>query len=192
MSNPDWGRVGVVPPDHHLSALGDATRWGATVVQHMPAIDGVSFQGGTLTADQVLSASCRDAYPRVWSLYGTLSAPPFAWTLGNGAGPELFGCQVVVTMGLGQSQLVHAFNIRAVINADSPFYYITDGFNALFSNVAFGPSETHPFIIPGALVGNKVNMKVTNTLLTATPMAAFDFITTLMIVPYAPGVEAPK
>lgn len=180
--------MGVVPPDHHLSALGDATRWGATIVQNMRAFDGVIDRGDILSTDQVLSVSCRDQYPRAWTIIGSLSAPAFLWTLPDGIAVGQFASALAVTMGVGQTQLVQTFNLRAIISADAPYYWFSE-YNTWFGGEAY---ETRAFIMPGAVVGNKVNMRMINAFFFDAPSAAFDFTTTLMIVPFSPGVEAPK
>lgn len=187
MSNPDWNRVGVVPPDHHLSALGDATRWGAQIVQPIRAFDGTTDRGGIFIQDQILSVSCRDQYPRAWTISGTFTAPAFLWTLPDGAAVGEFAIALAVSMGLGQAQMVQTFNIRAIVDADAPYYWFSE-FSTPFGSEGF---ETRPFIMPGAVVGNKINMRQIISYSRGVPSQAFDFTTTLMIVPFSPGVEAP-
>lgn len=196
VSKPDWARVGVVPPDHHLSALGDATRWGATIPQHFPGAANLAESPGLrIVTDQVLSVSCRDAYPRAWSIMGTVSAPTDLWALPDGLGLGEFGVAFVVTAGLGQATITHVINIRAVIDADAPFYYPSDFAGLPPGQGSFFPeARTRPFTIPNAVFGNKVNARlITSYFFPAgpVPFAAADVVTTLLLSPYSPGVEAP-
>ena len=180
--DPDWARAGIHPPNK-FGPLGDPTRWGATVVQAMPAIDGVVFRGGILQSGQVVSAQCRDQYPRAWTIAGTIGAPAFAWLLPDGFALNQFASALYVTMGQGQTQLVHNFNIRAIVSADAPFYWFSD-FQTPFGSEGL---ETRAFLIPGAVVGNAVNIQVWNAYFSNVASDPFNFVTSVIISPFDPG-----
>lgn len=192
--NPDWARVGVVSPDHQLSALGDATRWGAQLLQHLPGSPNIAtFPGQVLSNEQVLTVACRDQYPRAWTLSGTLNVPESMWALPDGIGPGMFLSALAVTVGLGQTSFVQVFNVRAIVNADAPFYFPSE-YAGITSAGSLAPLNTRPYVIPGAIIGKTVQVRVINSFffpLGPGPFDPVDFITEIMLTPFSPGVEAP-
>jgi hypothetical protein len=184
MPDPEWARAGVTAPAHY-GGLGDPTRWGAQITQHMPDIDGVVFRGAVLQSGQILSVACQDSYPRAWTLIGMLGAPRAAWLLPDGIALNQFASALYVTMGMGQTQVVHNYNLRAIIDADAPYYWFSD-FISPFGSEGL---ETRAFIMPGAVVGCSINIQIFNSLFTNVATPAFDFFTSLIVTPFDPGVS---
>lgn len=181
--------MGVTPPDK-FSVLGDPTRWGATVVQNTPNIDGVTVTGGLMQTGQILSAQCRDGYSRAWTMAGVLNAPAEFHLLSNSPFDPQFWCVAAyVSMGVGQVQIVHSFNLRAIIAADSAYYWNSDITNPFFANGASGFAGL-PFIIPGALVGNAMSIQILQSIKITTGSPGIVPITTSLIVtPFDPGAQ---
>lgn len=183
--HPDWGRFGITPPNK-FSALGDPTRWGATVVQDTnPAYDGSLLQTG-----QILHVQCRDAYPRAWTLAGTIQAPSEFFLLPNDpfdASGQYWVAAVYVSMGVGQVPIVHSFDIREIVTADEPYYWNSDISNPFFTRGANGFS-TFPFIMPGALVGTAMNVQILQAVKLAIPIPSVPITTSLIVTPFDSGV----
>lgn len=181
--------MGITPPNK-FSALGDPTRWGATVVQNTPNIDGVTVFGGLMQTGQILNVQCRDGYPRAWTLAGTIQAPAEFFLLPNVVVPAASWWVVAayVSMGVGQVQIVHSFNLRAIIDADSPFYWNSDISNPFFENAGAG-FQSEPFVIPGALVGTAMNVQILQSIRIAVGAPGIVPVTTSLIVtPFDAGV----
>lgn len=177
MNDPDWDRALV--HKGKLSPLGEPRLWGATVTQTIPA----GAAGATLTSEQVVQVACSDGYPRAWTLIGTIKQLSTIWAFAKSAsiGPtDFWFSQCEVTMGVGQTSIKHVFNLGAIADADAPFYF----------PVSFtGPtSESRAFIIPGALVGNAISIRVVNTFIFSVALGtAFDMQTSLVVTPFNPG-----
>lgn len=190
MGHPDWGRAGVTPPAQ-FGPLGDPTRWGATVVQTIPAIVlAAPFQGSVVQSGQILSVQCRDPYPRAWTIAGTLSVSiEELWLAPDANFASSWAAAAFVSMGVGQTQIMHTFNLRAIIEADSPYYWNSDITNPFFN--ATNAPRTRAFIIPGAVVGNAMSMQIVQSLhgpfLASLP--AVTFTTTLLVTPFDPGAK---
>jgi hypothetical protein len=185
-ADPNWGRAGVKPPDKY-AALGDPTRWGATArVQNTGVL--VAGQQVILQSEQFISVQCRDGYPRAWTIAGMINtlAEMFAAADYSSIGASYWGCSLFVTMGLGQTQIIHNFNLRAVLTADSPYYYFSD-FQSPFTDAAF---PTKAFIIPGAVIGTTVGIQVFQTVKLAFPPAfSIPFTTSVIVTPFDPGAQ---
>lgn len=190
MGDPAWGRAGIRPPNA-FGPLGDPVRWGATVVQTMPPIIlAAPFQGDIIRSGQILSVQCRDPYPRAWTLAGTLSiSAEELWLAPDANFASSWAAAAFVTMGVGQTAIAHAFNLRSIVEADSPYYWNSDLSNPFF-NSSNAP-RARAFIIPGALVGNAVNIQIVQSLhgpfLASLP--AVTFTTTLIVTPFDPGAK---
>lgn len=193
MSDPDWGRFGIVAPKPITQAaatqspLGDPVRWGANVLQTIEFGSLAPNRGAINQSGQIVQAQCRDAYPRAWTIVGTLSAPANIVTLPDGAAVDQWAAVMSVSMGIGQSQIVHNFNIRQIIASDAQWYW-----NSNIGDEIFGTSGNviRPFVIPGAIVGGTVAISIIQSLFSST---VGDFIaniqTTLAITPFDPGVH---
>lgn len=185
--NPDWGRMGISAP-HSFSALGDPTRWGGVDTPPSTTLqDGVPvlFQSG-----QILSVQCRDSYPRAWTMVGTLTAPAEFFLL-----PDLFNpalnywlAAAYVSMGVGQVQIIHSFNLRAIIDADSDFYWNSALDQPFFEESGNG-IVSRPFIMPGALVGTAISVRIFHALRIAGsgPIGPFSLTTQLLVTPFDAG-----
>jgi hypothetical protein len=190
MPEPEWARAGVTPPGK-FGPLGDPTRWGAQVTQRYPAQ--AASEIGIYRSGQILSAQCQDRYSRAWSIAGVVSAPNTVWsTFPDGLNPLFFPdgwtLAAFVSMGVGQTQIVHNFNLRAIIAADEPYYWNSNIQNPFFE--AIGDNVlSKPFIIPGAVVGNSVNVQIVSGLVGSGGTTAFDVTTTILVNPFDPGAK---
>lgn len=184
--NPDWGRVGARAPDH-FSALGDPTRWGASVKQAIPVAP-LTINGQL--PGQVLSVQCRDGYSRAWTMAGVVRAPRGYFNLADDAtAADGWTIAAYVSMGVGQVQIVHNFNIRAIIDADSPYYWNSDISNPFGVGLALDTPVSLPFIIPGALIGNALNVQFIQRLAISTPFPAGEVQITAIVNPFDPGAK---
>lgn len=180
MSDPDWGRV-LVPARHQTSAdpshtpLGDPTRWGAQVDQTVPA--GFAASGGSLVSSQINQVQCLDAYPRSWSIAGTIKALDTFWT----PAPGIWVSFLEVRMGIGQNIITHRFDLLAVVAADAPFY-VAEQFST-------PPAYSiKPFIIPGAVVANSIQTRwFNNYILGADVLTPFVMNIAVQVTPFAAG-----
>lgn len=187
MSQPDWDRVMARPPAAH-SALGDPVRWGATVSQTIEFGSLAPNRGAINQSGQIIQAQCRDSYPRAWTIIGTLSAPAGVVTLPDGAALDQWAAVMSVSMGVGQSQVVHNFNLRQIIASDAQWYWNSNTGDEIFGT---GGNVVRPFIVPGAIVGGTVAISIIQSLFSSTVGDFFaTFQTTLAITPFDPGVHA--
>lgn len=190
-NHPDWGRRGIEPPNK-FSALGDPTRWGATVIQSIPGL-----APGVIRIEksgQIVSAQCRDGYSRAWTLAGTLTVSDGTLIpLDDGLGPfhpDGWVAAAVVSMGVGQLQIIHSFNLRAIVAADEPFYWNSDPSNPFYANPFAGAVPvTLPFIMPGALVGNAINIQIFTGINGSAGTNPVTFTTSLILNPFDPGAK---
>lgn len=193
MNDPDWGRMMISPPPPAagFSALGDPTRWGASVSQVI-SIGGGSLFGALVQSDQIIQVQCRDHYPRAWTIAGVLTAPREAFLFADGYGDVKWASVLNVTMGLGQAAIVHNFNIRATVASDAPWYWNSDGNGTadMFDTTTGGPNpRSVPFVIPGAIVGTTVAIRVINAAFNSGQVIPFDatFTVALSITPFSAG-----
>jgi len=190
MNDPDWGRVGAVPPAHSISPLGDATRWGA--VDATPMVIGEETQSG-----QIVLVQTRDPYPRSWSLLGVLSMPApllFSGTLASEA-------VLQVTMGVGQVQILHEISLwlRNNSGVNSGLCFDQNSLNGgpytgqnYFANnplqnnlpLAYTPQ---PFAIIGGLIGQSIGIRVRYGALGVDAELPAPVYLSLIVTPYAAG-----
>ncbi len=187
-SDVDWGRY-----EYHSRAgdstgkthgpLGDPTRWGARVVQ-TPDPTSIAVQG--LISNQIIRAQCADTYPRPWSLIGTIEADKQLWdSPEDGSGGITWTSSLDVFMGVGQNTLIHRINVRAVVDADAPFYFDSDRLDASSPPTPF---RTRAFIVPGGLIGNALSITVRNFVLLGAPVVSLTpIVTQLQITPFNAG-----
>lgn len=178
MHPPDWDRW-LVASQKSLAPAGDPTRWGATVVQTVQPTSDLQILNS-----QVISANCRDSYSRVWSICGTISAPTGLWALPTGIAANEWMPQMLVTMGVGQTQIVHNLNLRAIVDADAAVYL--DGDSQFPTGGTF--FRVRPFIIPGGIVANAISIQIVNAVrFVPAPGAAFPIATSVLVSPFAAG-----
>jgi len=188
MSDPDWGRYGARPPNA-FEKVGDPTRWGGR--------DQVVVANNALeeSTAQIIQIATRDPYARNWSLLGVLSAPATFF-----AEPQS-SAVLLVTMGVGQVQIVHKIQIWAGVGlAAGSLCFDQDAANGgvffngdtyLLPNVAGTPITYQDmcFAIVGGLVGQTVSARARYVLAGAGPMPDFPALVflTLIVNPYAAG-----
>lgn len=182
--SPDWGRMGITPPGQFPSPMGDPTRWGASVPLQAP-ISG--FPGRQiLRSGQIIQMQCRDQYPRTFSIVGTLEFPALINALPDGGGNDQWGAALCVTMGVGQNQVQHNFNLRAILAADAPYYWNSD--QNLGGLIGLSSPFITPFVIPGAIVANAIAIQlIIGIILTVAPGINLDFRCNLQIGSLAAG-----
>lgn len=177
----------MITPPGHYKPVGDPTRWGAQIVQLIPAP--ATDAQAIYQSEQFISAHTNDPYPRPWSLIGTLSAPNFMYSLPDpavGVAPQIdeWSATLSLTLGTGQAQIVHNLNLRAIIDADSPFYRNSNAAEEMFATLGF---RVAPFIVPGAIVANAISIRVIHTISFSAPATAFPLTTTVLLTPLAAG-----
>ncbi len=180
----------MITPPGHYKPVGDPTRWGAAITQNIGDLAG---EVALITSEQFISAHTIDPYPRPWSIIGTVAAPPNMWSLANyprsGSFPaNLFTATLSCTLGTGQAQLTHNIDLRAVIDADAPFYRYSNPGDEMFS--ATGGVLVLPFVIPGgAIIGNAIAIRASMGVWfgAATPNDPFQITTTVLLTPFAAG-----
>lgn len=157
MHDPDWDRYEVHSRATDTTGkshtpLGDPTRWGALSTVNVQPITG--FQD--LVAPQVLRVQCTDNYSRPWAIVGTIRAPLDLWNAGPiGPSADSWNALLVVRMGVGQNTIEHDINLRAVIEADAPFYFESESANEFLAGF-----RVRPFVISGGLIGNALAVTV--------------------------------
>jgi hypothetical protein len=180
----DWDRY-LVDAAKKGSPLGDPTRWGALTRQEIPQ----TLAAQNLQSDQVLQVACTDRYARQWTIAGNLEASTVFWD----APPQGLGSANVgtwfsilrVRMGVANNTILHNIDLRAIIEAQAPFY--RDGsFGG--ESLAPGPTRVRPFVIDAAIVANNISIQIVNVFIyTVLPAAPLFFQTALQINPLAPG-----
>lgn len=190
MHDPDWKRYQAErsragdASEHSHTALGDPSRWGARVPLTLQAT-----AGNLVTSPQVIRVNAKDAgYSRAWSVVGNIEASQELWgLLPSGAGPGAWAVALEVTSGVGQNTMVQLFNLLAIVAADLPFYFDAP---LVPSFAPFTGNLIRPFVIPGAIVGYAVSMRVTVATLTPGPLSAVqDVVTSINIGPFNPGTH---
>lgn len=186
LSDPDWGRVGVRGPEA-LGApqLGDPTRWGANITFRVLNIVGPQiFRSG-----QIIHALTRDGYSRPWGIAGTLSFPQLILPLPNNMAGNSWIAALSITMGVGQTQIIHNVDLRATVAADDPFYWSGDP--TLEGQIGpFTVSDTvvAPFVIPAGIVGSMISIQLLmGFTFNPAPGAEFNFGGAMLLTPFAAG-----
>jgi hypothetical protein len=194
MNKPDWDRVlvdarsgGAQVRADKPPPLGDSTRWGANVPQTILFGSTAPNRGAINQSGQIIQVQCKDAYPRAWTIVGTLSAPANVWGLPNGAALGEWAAVMSVSMGIGQAQVLHNFDLRATVESDRPWYWNSNIGDEVFGTVG---NIVRPFIMPGALVGGSVSISIIQSLFT-NDVGTFtaNFLTSLIVTPFDPGIE---
>ena len=182
MSPPDWDRVRVTSDQKPGPPLGTPLRWGASVAMPVSSDAGIFFQ----ESPQIIQVDCADPYPRAWTVLGSIQADSDLWAYGQGAFINSYQPMLEVTMGVGQARVVHNFNLRAIIDADAPFYFQGQGGASFFGS---GRQLSKPFLIPGAVVGQSISMRVAHLLQNLAPVVpAFNpAIMSVILTPFQPG-----
>lgn len=183
MPAPEWDRA-LVPPQGKISPLGDPTRWGASVTLRPSSDVGAHYQA----SPQIIQVSCMDGYARAWSIVGTVTADAALWAyVDGGLFVNSYLPALEVTMGVGQAQIVHNFRLRPIIDADAPFYLQGQGSAGGF--LGDGTRLTKPFLIPGAVVGGKIQMRVEQLINNVAPVVpAFgDILYNVQLCPFNAG-----
>lgn len=189
-NQPDWGR-NQVNTATQVAPVGASTMWGAQLT--VPVIaDNVARR---YESTQIITAACKDSYSRPWSLVGSLRYPPgmsgMLDCLGSPApGPDEWCAVLIVSMGVGQVQVVHNINLRATIAAQAPFY-ATEA-QTLFTASVLPASvvDSVPFVIGAdALVGNVLMARLMLAArLTSPPLpASVQIGISLAVTPFAAG-----
>lgn len=152
MHKPDWSHLNVRSRANDTTgathtALGDPSRWGATLSVPYPQNRGLS----QTTSQQILRVQCADNYSRAWTLLGNVTNDAAIW-----ADPTRWTGILELTMGVGQNAIVQQINIRAVVAALAPFYVDLD--NA--AGGATGDRITKAFYMGGGIIGNAISARV--------------------------------
>lgn len=192
---PDWGRVMVSGPSQLAAAqYGDPVRWGATVLFTLPAAAPAGLN--VMRSGQIISAQCRDPYSRGWTIAGNLKyagvllsqpnpAPNVPMVAGEWAG--ILSC----TMGVGQTQVVHNYDLREIVAADRPFYRGSDNtISGIIGPLVGNTILEEAFIIPGAVVANMISIQVIIAIdLVAPPGVDLPFGCNVIVTPFAAGTN---
>lgn len=192
LNDPDWGRVMVRGPNElQAPQLGDPVRWGAEFRVAMPQVLGTQVA----RSGQIVSAQCRDAYSRSWGIAGSLSYPAIIFALASpavlsGLNPNEWTAILSISMGVGQAQMIHNIDLRAVMAADRPFYRSSDQtMGGLIGPINLGTDNIiEPFVIPGSLVANALSIQVVIVFnFAAAAPDPLPFVCNVQLTPFAAG-----
>lgn len=184
MSEPDWDRFGIKPPNH-FEKVGDPRRWGASIVT--PIQDFAS-----INTPQILSITTRDGYSRSWSVLGTLGLPLDLW---GTAIADLVFIRLEITMGVGQAQIVHLINLLGPNPATGApgvtglclTQYWKNGGPYVGIPEGLSPQQ-RAFAIVGGLSGQSISIRALYTIgATGSPNLPSTSLLTLIANPYAAG-----
>lgn len=161
------------------TALGDPLRWGAVVDA---PITNAAEQ--IVESPQIVRVQCADHYSRAWTLVGTLKASTALWAYGNDGDPAPLWLAVLqLQMGVGQNVITHNFNLRAICDADAPYYY--DFPLTLVPGPP--PPLVRPFVIPGAVIANVVNLRIIHIVVNVAGPTPETIQTAVQLAPFNAG-----
>lgn len=127
------------------TALGDSNRWGSDGSVDVPLVLGVYSTG------QLMRVQTVDPYSRNWAIVGNVDASKLFW---RSSGFNLtLGLEV--TMGVGQSALLQTFDLRAVTDADLPWYVQPD-----YASLQDDDRIVRPFVINCAVLGRAISARL--------------------------------
>lgn len=190
--DPDWDRY-VMPaqqPGAQVPPVGDPTRWGAQDSTN------VVLNAFNQSSAQIIQITTHDPYSRAWSVLGALTMPVSVWDAATAA----ILASLVVTMGVGQTKIVHKICLWSAGGAvGSPGglcyqqdlkqggpYLAPDTVLRTINGVVIA-YQTRAFAAVGALVGQSISIVAEYGTLGVNPELPAPAEVAVIATPYAAG-----
>jgi hypothetical protein len=168
-SDPDWDRYRVVSRAYGgpVKPVGDPTRWGGSISNVLQAAL-TQYQ-----TPQFARAQVADNYGRLWSMTGTVDAPPACWALGL-----TWTHFLEVTQGAGQAVIVQHLDLRLLTDIGLAVYA---------RQSAPAGRERRSFAIIGGIIGQQWSARIVGAI--GDPAVnGSEITTTLIAAPMAAGM----